>query len=505
MPDDVVVPRWEWRTFGDDLGAARDHLATLTATQVQDSDELYLVSEVGDTVKVRHDLMDVKLLREVGSHALERWEPVLKAPFPLSRDDVAAVYAALGVAAPHLDRTSYSVDSVLDELVGPEPRIATVRVRKHRRRFVVGGCAAELTDVTADGRTTQTIAVEHEDRALVVAAVESLGLQNRVNTSYPRGLWDLLDANPPRFATIDVGTNSVKFHVAQREADGRWTTVLDRAVVTRLGQGLADSGAISDDAVDRTSLAIAAMVDDARRLHVLEIAAVGTAGLRIATNSASVRSRIASATGIRVDVIAGEEESRLAYVAAVSGLAAEDGDLVVFDTGGGSSQFTFGRGMTVDERFSVDVGAASYTERFGLAGAVPPERVQEALDAIARDLARLDGRTPPHALVGMGGAVTNLTAVRLGLETYDAEAVQGATLERTEVDRQIELYRTMPSPARRDVVGLQPDRAEVILAGACIVRTVVGKLGRSGLTVSDRGLRHGLLRERFDDAAASFR
>jgi exopolyphosphatase/guanosine-5'-triphosphate,3'-diphosphate pyrophosphatase len=109
----------------------------------------------------------------------------------------------------------------------------------------------------------------------------------------------------------------------------------------------------------------------------------------------------------------------------------------------------------------------------------------------------LDGRATPDALVGMGGAVTNLTAVKHELASYDPEVVQGTVLDRAEVDRQIELYRTRTTEQRRGIVGLQPKRADVILAGACIVRTVLEKLGCDALTVSDRGLRHGLLEERF--------
>jgi exopolyphosphatase/guanosine-5'-triphosphate,3'-diphosphate pyrophosphatase len=171
--------------------------------------------------------------------------------------------------------------------------------------------------------------------------------------------------------------------------------------------------------------------------------------------------------------------------------------LVVFDTGGGSTQFTFGRGPHVEERFSVDVGAVRYTERFGLAGAVVPEVLRDALAAISADLSRIDGRPPPEVLVAMGGAVTNITAVKLGLANYDPDVVQGAVLHRAEIDRQIELYRSRDADARRAIVGLQPKRADVILAGACIVRTVMEKLEQQTLTVSDRGLRHGLLIDRF--------
>jgi exopolyphosphatase / guanosine-5'-triphosphate,3'-diphosphate pyrophosphatase len=93
--------------------------------------------------------------------------------------------------------------------------------------------------------------------------------------------------------------------------------------------------------------------------------------------------------------------------------------------------------------------------------------------------------------------VTNIAAIRHGLATYDPTVIQGTILKGVEIDRQIELYRSRSAEARRSIVGLQPNRSEVILAGACIVRTVMEKLGKASLTVSDRGLRHGVLAERF--------
>ena len=224
---------------------------------------------------------------------------------------------------------------------------------------------------------------------------------------------------------------------------------------------------------------------------------MGTAGLRIAGNRDAVIATIAARTGVRIEVVSGEEESRLAYLAVKAGVGLAEGSLAVFDTGGGSTQLTFGQGERVDERFSVDVGAVRYTEQFGLDGVVTPGVLREAMAAIAADLGRLDGRPPVDALVGMGGAITNITAVKHALAVYDPDVVQGTVLDRAEIDRQIELYRTTSAEERRSIVGLQPKRADVILAGACIVGTVMDKLGRSELTVSDRGLRHGLLAERF--------
>ena len=303
---------------------------------------------------------------------------------------------------------------------------------------------------------------------------------------------------PARYAVIDAGTNSIKFHVGERGADGTWRAVVDRAEPTRLGEGLEESGEISAAAQERTATAIAGMAEEARREGALAIAAVGTAALRSARNRGGVIAAIAARTGVTIEVIPGEEESRLAYLAAQAGVGlATKGSLVVFDTGGGSTQFTFGRGPLVDERFSVDVGAVRYTERYGLAGFVTPEVLRDALAAISRDLSGIDGRPAPDALVAMGGAVTNITAVKHGLAVYDPDVVQGTVLDRAEVERQVELYRTRDLEARRAIVGLQPKRSDVILAGACIVLTVMDKLDRDWLTVSDRGLRHGLLVERF--------
>jgi exopolyphosphatase/guanosine-5'-triphosphate,3'-diphosphate pyrophosphatase len=301
----------------------------------------------------------------------------------------------------------------------------------------------------------------------------------------------------PCYAAIDVGTNSVKFHIGERREDGTWRTVADRAEITRLGEGLEKSGEINREAMARTVSTIAAMVDEARRNAVAGIAAVGTMGMRTARNSEQFIDAVRQRCGVRIEVIPGEEEGRLAYLAVKSGLRLEEGSLAVFDTGGGSTQFTFGRGTVVEERFSLNVGAVRYTERYGLAEAVSPGQLRAALDAISADLARLGTRHSPDVLVGMGGAVTNIAAVKHALANYDPDIVQGTVIERTEIERQIELYCSRSQEDRRKIVGLQPKRADVILAGACIVKTVMDKLSKDALSVSDRGLRHGLLIDRF--------
>ena len=493
-----INPRWEWRSFGRHFGEAEARLAKLTPGGVQESDEIYLLSGAGDNVKIRDALMDIKVLREVNVHGLEQWMPVMKARFPLQASEAAKALESLHLPVPPLPRTSFTLDGFLEQFAAPGGAIRAVKVHKRRIHYAVGGCMAELSDVVANGKPTRTLAVESENAAGVIGAVRELGLGGYTNTSYPRGLAALIDDDPERYAVIDAGTNSIKFHIGERDLGGRWHTVIDRAELTRLGEGIAQQGVIIHAALERTAAAIAGMVDEAKRQGVRAIAAVGTAGLRIASNGNEVVAAIQRRTGVHIEVISGEEEGRLAYLAAKSGLALNAGSLVVFDTGGGSSQFTFGHDSSVDERFSVEVGAVRYTERYKLDGTVSPGVLQEAMAAISADLSRIDGRPVPDALVAMGGAVTNISAVKHQLGSYDPTVVQGTVLDRAEIDRQIELYRSRDADARRAIIGLQPKRAEVILAGACIIRTVMEKLGKASLTVSDRGLRHGVLAERFD-------
>jgi exopolyphosphatase/guanosine-5'-triphosphate,3'-diphosphate pyrophosphatase len=493
----AIVPRWEWRTFGPGVEIAAPHFAALESTGIQESNESYLLSRTRPRPKARDVVMDIKVLIEVDGAGLEEWRPIMKTAFPLAAGDAGKAFEALGLEAPAMGRDTYTFEEFVTELA-PLGGLRPVAVHKRRVRYVINGCTSEVTDVIADGIAGRTLAIESTDAQAVADAVASVGLGEYVNTSYSRGLEAILDRIPPRYAVIDAGTNSIKFHVGERRPDGSWRTAVDRAEVTRLGEGLEETGAIAPAAIERAAEAIAGMVEEAEREHALAIAAVGTAGLRIASNQADVLAAIRQRAHVTIRVISGEEESRLAYLAVKAGIGLAEGRLAVFDTGGGSTQLTFGSGDRVDERWSVNVGAVKYTDQFGLGGAVSDVTLAAALAEISADLSRLDGREPVDALVGMGGAITNITAVKHQLATYDPDVVQGTVLTRDEIDRQIELYRTRDAGARREIVGLQPKRADVILAGACVVRTVMEKLGRDSLTVSDRGLRHGLIAERFE-------
>jgi exopolyphosphatase/guanosine-5'-triphosphate,3'-diphosphate pyrophosphatase len=188
-----IIPRWEWRTFGERFGEAEARFAALTPGTLQESDEVYFLSPASDAnVKVRDALMDIKTLEQVNADGLEQWKPLMKGTFPLSAQDAARVFSALGIALPTPARSTWALDELQSELSRGQPGARAVAVHKRRTRYTVDGCMAEVTDVVADGKPTRTIAVEHADPARVIGSVRALGLAGLPNVSYPRGLRSLV-------------------------------------------------------------------------------------------------------------------------------------------------------------------------------------------------------------------------------------------------------------------------------------------------------------------------
>ena len=188
-----IIPRWEWRAFGESFGESDDRFAALEPLGVQESDELYLLSPVTDeNVKVRDLLMDIKTLEQVNSDGLEQWKPIMKGVFPLPALEVRNVFSLLGVAPPTLARTDYTLEQFVTELVEPDGRLRGVKVHKKRTRYKIDGCMSEMTEVEADGKRTRTVAIESEDPARVIAARHKFGLERFANVNYPRGLKQLV-------------------------------------------------------------------------------------------------------------------------------------------------------------------------------------------------------------------------------------------------------------------------------------------------------------------------
>ncbi len=415
-------------------------------------------------------MLDTKVLQTRDGAGLQLWVPTMKAPFPLDEPDLVEAPSRRSACRCRRRRRARAQPRGVRGRAGgtARPTCASVETRKRRRRSVLDGCMVELTDIIAGGRTTWSVAVESPDPDLVLRTVDALGLAGRPNTCVAPGLKALLGWGPSRFAVIDVGTNSVKFLLGDRRESGDLDTVAETAVVTRLGEGLTESGRADPAAMARTADAIDRLVSEARD---------GRAGRPSWRSAPRACDRRRTATtfldavnercGVVVEVISGTEEARLAYRAAVSALPLVGDRLLVFDSGGGSSQFTFGH-------------------RRRDRGAVQPRRrrrqCHRALRARRRRPARHRGGRPlgprgrlrrpadrprPDMVIAIGGTSTNLAAHRHRLDHYDPDVVHGdrrSTL--AEVDRQIEIFRQLLG-GRAGVrsPGLQPARAEVILAG----------------------------------------
>ena len=199
-------------------------------------------------VKIRDELLDIKVLERVDANGLEQWRPVSKERFPITASTVAFVEKALAAGRGAAIRQP-TLDQLIAEIAPEGGPVHVVKVSKTRTRYLVEGCVSEVTEVVADGNKVRTIAIEDSDPAKVIAAVRTMGLDGFKNTSYPRGLKMAVGFSgerypPMRQAVIDVGTNSVKFHIGERGLDGTWTTIVDRAEVTRLGEGIGQTGAI---------------------------------------------------------------------------------------------------------------------------------------------------------------------------------------------------------------------------------------------------------------------
>lgn len=300
-----------------------------------------------------------------------------------------------------------------------------------------------------------------------------------------------------RKAIIDIGSNSIKFFVGELAADRTITTVLDTNDIARLGEGLDKTGLISPEAMERNVAAVAAFRAKAEELGADQVVAVGTMALRSAKNSGEFVEKVKAACGVEVQIIPGEEEARLSYLAILSGLPLQGGDLVVFDTGGGSTEFIFGRGTEVTKRFSVNLGAVRITENYLKSDPVTPDEVKAALAQIDKEFAEAGVEGSPAQLVGMGGTVTSMGAVKHKMAKYDPDVIQGSALTRGDIKAQIDEYSAKTIEERRSITGLQPKRADVILAGACILDVITRRLGVDQLTISDRGLRHGLAYDLF--------
>jgi exopolyphosphatase/guanosine-5'-triphosphate,3'-diphosphate pyrophosphatase len=297
------------------------------------------------------------------------------------------------------------------------------------------------------------------------------------------------------FATIDVGTNTTLLLVARVEPSGAITVLEDRAAITRLGRGIGAGGALGAEGLQRTLDALRGYAALARQ-HGAHVAAVGTEALRRAPNGRDFLDPAAEILGVPVEVIDGAREAALTFRAALESFPdAAKGAMIVVDIGGGSTEIIVSQGGAVTWSRSLPLGSVRLTEKHVRHDPAAAGEV----DAIAREIDDSLGVVPwPAAeatLVGVAGTVTSLAAMALELASYDADRVHGHSLTVAELDGELARLRASTQAERERIVGLDPKRADVILAGAVILRRIAHAAGAQAARVSDRGIRWGLLYE----------
>ena len=301
----------------------------------------------------------------------------------------------------------------------------------------------------------------------------------------------------PIRAAIDVGTNSVLLLVAavRSEGGGKRLEVLDEAEqVTRLGEGVAASAELRPEAIRRTVAVIRSFVERARARGAEEIQIVATNAARSARNAKDFVKAVETEVGVPVRILSGQEEAYAAFRGAQASLGHFEGTILVIDVGGGSTELVAGdnqpRGWV-----SLEIGAVRLSERFVKSDPWGPEEWRELREAVRRSLANVELSLSdrPAVTVGVGGTITTLGMVKLGLDVYDARALEGLVFAAQELDSWAEKLARMTVAERRRLPGVPALRADVLPAGVAIFAEAVRRFDSEHLRVSTFGIRHGIL------------
>lgn len=294
-------------------------------------------------------------------------------------------------------------------------------------------------------------------------------------------------------AVIDIGSNSIKCVVAQGVGTD-FQVIRELSRTTRLGEELAVTGMIGPEAAERSLAYLRELSDICQDYGVKSVVCVGAETLRRASDAEQFARRLNCLTGWELRVLTPEGEARLSFEAA-SALAPANGDFVVIDSGGGSTEFSFGSKQGLKTCHSLPLGALTLTSSF-IHGNPPGSEELSYLRNHIRGLLQSEFPRPGklHA-VACGGGVCALAAVAMELEDYEAEKVQGFWLSQTELERQIVLYGSVTEAERARIKGLPPGREAIILAGALVLEEILLHFELKGTSISSRGIRHALLAE----------
>ena len=300
-----------------------------------------------------------------------------------------------------------------------------------------------------------------------------------------------------RVAGIDCGTNSIRLLIADvpEQPGAGLVDVTRRMEIVRLGQGVDRTGTLAPEAIERTRVALAGYADAIAAAGVDRVRMVATSATRDASNADDFRAMVLATLGAAPEVVTGAQEAALSFAGAVVGLPAEFATpYLVVDIGGGSTEFVVGS-STVDKAVSVDIGCVRMTERY-LPGDPPtPEQVAAARAQIGSTvdsaLSQVDGRTA-RTVVGLAGSVTTVTAIALGLDSYQPERIHHARVSTAEVAAVTDRLLALTRSQRLAIPVMHPGRADVIGAGALILREILDRSGAAAVVASEHDILDGI-------------
>jgi len=300
-----------------------------------------------------------------------------------------------------------------------------------------------------------------------------------------------------RVAAIDIGSNSIRQIVADVSSDGAIQVVDEMKAAPRLAAGLSTTGALSDTSIRAAIEAIERMATLARQLGAERIDAVATSAVREASNASAFLSETQRQTGLRVRVLDGDEEARLSFRSAVAHFDMGVGRTVVVDIGGGSLELALSAEGVIERLSSFPFGAIRLTEDY-LRDGVTPKAVRKLRRAVREgirdELPRRDWRGAQ--LIGSGGTFTNVAGIHLARQgIITAQSVHAAHIPRADLEHILDTLIDMTPDERRATPGLNPERADIIVAGIAVAAEVIRRVEARELVVSRYGIREGLLLE----------
>jgi exopolyphosphatase/guanosine-5'-triphosphate,3'-diphosphate pyrophosphatase len=295
-----------------------------------------------------------------------------------------------------------------------------------------------------------------------------------------------------RTASIDIGTNTILLLIAEVD-QGRIKPLFEMETVVRLGERIHESGVLLKEAMSRGLRTLSQYLERCRAMEVQEIFAVGTSALREAKNSADFLKLVEAELDLSIEVISGEEEAQLSFLAVTRDLEETGKTFLVVDIGGGSTEFILGKGDQIRQWTSLPLGSVRFTEEFLKSDPVREEEWQEMEREIRKRLIHIPHTTELLSMVAVGGTATTLASVEQGLNDFIVERIHHFVLKKEALRNQLLLYRAKTIEERKKISGLPIARADVILAGAAVLYLTMEEVNCPSVLISCHGVRYGLL------------